>query len=201
VRDVAERWANFVLANLLWALLVIPVVTIPAATAGIFAVMTKRVRHKPSQLFDEFFSTMRRVWLKATIIGVIDAAIGGLLVLNMWIFQQMGALDVIGMLARSVSLFVGLILVLTNLYVWPLLVSSEMDLRQVIDTAIKLAAAYPLRSLGVLIGAVIPIVITIFLLPRGAFFFVTISTCVMIVVMGTWPVIRQHVPEDALISY
>ena len=41
-----EKWASFMLANLLWALFSLPLVTLPAATAGLFAVMSRLVQQR-----------------------------------------------------------------------------------------------------------------------------------------------------------
>jgi uncharacterized membrane protein YesL len=199
MREQAEKWANFALANLLWSLFLIPVVTIPAATAGVFAMMSRQARGKSAQLYEEFFGTMRRVWAKASLIGLINLIVGGLLLLNMWVFQQMPNLDLVGFLSRSVTLFGGLALVLTNLYVWPLLVVSEMPLRKLIETAYTLMFSHPLRSCAVLIAAGIPIAIGL-MLPRGVLLLVSVSACILIINMGTLPIIRQHVP-DAMLPY
>src|SRR5258708_36467537 len=99
-----EKWASFVLANLLWSIFVIPVVTIPAATAGLFSVMSKRVRGQQHELFAEFFGSMRRLWLKATIGAVGDLLLGGLLGANLCIFPMMSANDVVGIMSRSGTL-------------------------------------------------------------------------------------------------
>ncbi|HEX2907050.1 MAG TPA: YesL family protein, partial [Phototrophicaceae bacterium] len=62
-REHLDKWSMFILANLLWALLSIPLITFPAATAGLFATMSRWVRGKPPELFQEFFGGMRRYWL------------------------------------------------------------------------------------------------------------------------------------------
>jgi uncharacterized membrane protein YesL len=197
MREQAEKWATFVLANLLWSLCAIPIITIPAATAGLFAVASSQIRGKPSSLFEEFFGTMRRLWLKATAIAVLDLLVAGLLAANLLIFQLMRTLDVMGFLARSVSLFVGLALLLTNLYVWSLMVISDMPIGQLIETSFVLMFAQPLRSCGVLIVAAIPVAISL-LLPRGIFLLVTVSACAFIINRGTWPIIQRYVPERVL---
>lgn len=197
MREQAEQWANFVLANLLWSLCAIPVITIPAATAGLFAVMSGQMRGKPSSLFEEFFGTMRRLWLKATAIAVLDLLVAGLLAANLLIFRLMNTLDLMGFLARSVTLFVGLALLLTNLYVWSLMVISNMPIRQLIETSYKLMFAHPLWSCGVLIAAAIPVAISL-LLPRAVFLLVTVSACALIISRGTWPIIQRHLSQDAL---
>jgi uncharacterized membrane protein YesL len=197
MREEAEKWAGFVLANLLWILFAIPVITLPAATAGAFAAIAEQSRGKETHFFEAFFGTMRRVWRKATAVGLLDLLLGGLIVLNLWIFGRMGTLDVLAFLARSVTLFVALTLLLTNLYVWPLMVISDLPLRELIEIAAQLAFAHPLRSIGVLIGAAVPVAAS-FVLPRAFFLTVTISACVFIISRGTWPIIERHVPESAL---
>ena len=195
--EQAEKWASFVLANLLWVLFVIPVVTIPAATAGVFAVMSEQIRGKPPQPFQRFFGAMRRLWLKATVVALVDLLVGGLIAVNLSILGQMQAFDVMRILASSATLFVGLALLLTNLYLWSLMVISDMPLRQLIEMSYKLMFAHPLRSGGVLIAAAVPVIISL-LLPRAFFLLVTVSTCVFVINRGTWPIIREHIPETTL---
>ncbi len=197
MREQAEKWASFILANLLWCLFVIPLITIPAATAGTFALLAAWSRDQYTAPFETFFGTMRRLWRKATLIGLIDLALGGLVAANLSIVGMMNPFEVMATLARGVSLFVALALLLVNLYVWPLLVLSELPIRALIETSIRLMFLHPFRSIGVLLLAAVPVGISL-LLPRAFFRIVTVSTCALIITRGTWPVIRQHVPESAL---
>ena len=134
-----ENWASFVLANLLWSMFLIPVITIPAATAGLFSVMSKRVRGQQHELFQEFFGAMRRLWQKATVVALVDLLLGGLLVINLSIFPMMSATDVLGIISRSVTLFVGLMAVLVNVYLWSLMVVFERPLKQLFELSYKFA--------------------------------------------------------------
>ena len=77
-----EGWATFIFSNLIWALLSLPLVTLPAATAGLFAYMSGRARGVPGELFSVFLGAMRRLWLKATLLVGLDVALGALIVLN-----------------------------------------------------------------------------------------------------------------------
>ena len=197
MRDLAEKWAAFVLANLLWCLLAVPLITIPAATAGLFAGMGQRSRGQQSELFATFFGAMRRLWLKATVVGVLNLLIAGLIAVNFSIFRLMSTLDLVGFLARSVTLFMAFALLMINLYVWPLMVVTDFPVRRLVETSIVLVFAHPVRSIGVLIGAAIPMVISL-LLPRAVFLFVTVSTCASIITLGTWPIIRRYVPGGIL---
>ncbi|HLU09095.1 MAG TPA: DUF624 domain-containing protein [Oceanobacillus sp.] len=196
--DQVDKWSSFILANLLWCILSIPLITLPAATAGIFAVMSLRVRGKQPELFHEFFGAMRRLWLKATIVGLADLVIGGLVVFNAFIFPMMDMSNPIVFASRSMTIFIALALLLTNLYVWSLMVLYEdMSVKQLAKTSIKLVFAYPFWSIGTLIVALVPVIISL-VFPQIVFLIFTISCFVMIVNMGTWRVIRRHIPEEEL---
>jgi uncharacterized membrane protein YesL len=126
-----------------------------------------------------------------SIIVVLD------IVLNLMIFPHMDMSNPLAFLARSVTYFVCFVLLLVNLYVWSLLVVLDLPLKQLLETSVKLVFAYPVRSLGILVATAIPILISL-LLPQGVFLFATLSACTLIATMGTWRVIRRHLPEGEL---
>jgi uncharacterized membrane protein YesL len=189
-----ELWGTFILANLLWAILSIPLVTMPAATAGLFAVMSRQVQGKKPELFQVFFSAMREYWRKALTIVVIDLILACLIIANIQIFSIMGSMDPIAFLSRSITLFAALFALVTNLYAWSLLVVIDVPLRELLVLAVKLVFAYPLQSFGILIAAIIPVIISL-LLPQGMFALFTGSVTVYIITWGTWRVIRKHITE------
>lgn len=191
-----ELWSSFILANLLWAIVSIPLITLPAATAGLFAVMSGRVRGKESDLFGVFFGAMRSHWRGATAIMLLNLALGGITLLNLRIFALANAPDMLMFLSRSVTLFVGLIGIFANLYAWSLLVTTDLPLRELIILSFKLVFVYPLRSFAVFGAALIPVLVSL-LLPQGVFVLVTFSAIVWIITKGTWPVIRALTAEAA----
>jgi hypothetical protein len=193
-----ESWATFILSNLLWALLSLPLITLPAATAGLFAYQSGRARGVPGELLFTFFGAMRRLWLKATLLVLLGVAVGGLVVLNLSIIGRMDATgDPFAFIARSVTLFVALALLLVNLYAWPLLVLIEtLPIGGILRSSFTLAFLNPIWSLGVLAAAAVPILLGL-LLPRGILVFGAISACVWVINWGTWRVIRRHLPNDS----
>lgn len=191
-----ELWSSFILANLLWAIVSIPLITLPAATAGLFAAMSGRVRGKEADLFGVFFGAMRSHWRRATAIMLLNLLLGGTILLNLRIFALANAPDMLMFMSRSVTLFVGLIVLLANLYAWPLLVVADLPLRELIVLSFKLVFAYPLRSFIVFGAALLPLLISL-LLPQGVFALVTVSAIVWIIAKGTWPVIHALTTEVA----
>ncbi len=195
----AEKWASFVMANILWAILSIPLVTLPAATAGLFAYMSARARGYQPDLFPTFLGGMRQHWRKATVIALLDALIGGLVIANALIFPHMDfTRDPVAFLARSVTIFVGLALLMINLYAWPLLVLLDtLTLLETITSSAALVFAHPFWSVGVLIVVALPVLISL-LLPQGIFVLATASICALLTCMGTWRAIRQHLTPEQL---
>lgn len=186
------------MANILWAILSLPVVTMPAATAGLFAFMSARARGKHPNFFHVFFEGMRLHWYKASLIALLDVLLGALIVFNTLILAQMDVNgDPLAFLARSVTLFTALALLLINIYAWHLLILMEqLTVRQIVSSSARLVLAYPLWSGSVLVAAFVPLLISL-LLPQGIFVIATVSLVVWIICRGTWQIIRQHLTGES----
>lgn len=199
--DYVDKYASLIFANLMWVVLSLPIITMPAATAGLFAYMTERIRGKQPELIRVYFSGMRQYWRKATVIGVIDLIIAGLVILNLSIFSFMDSSgDIVAFIARSVTIFVALALVIVNFYLWPMLVLYEdPSLMTLLRNATGLVAAHLLLTIGMLF-VVITIIGVSLMLPRGVFLFGTISLCAYFISMGAWRAIRQHIPKTSTLA-
>lgn len=195
--EQVERYATFILANILWALFSIPLVTLPAATAGLFAVMVARVRGDRDDTIGTFFGGVHTHWRNATALGLLNLLGGGLVVINFAIFPQMDMrADPLALLARSVTIFAALALLMVNVYAWPLLVLFEdLSLRDLIASAVRLALARPFWSLLVVFAAAIVVGASL-LLPRGVLVLATASAVAFVVSWGAWRVIKQHVTDE-----
>lgn len=190
-----DKWGTFVLTNLFWIVLSFPILTMPIATAGLFKVMSKWVRGKQPEFFQDFFGGMRQHWLNALLIALLDMVAGAFVLMNTSILIQMEAADPFAIVARAVTVFAALLLLLINLYVWSLLVISQQSLYQIIQLSFKLVIVHPVWSLGIMIAAAIPILVSL-LLPKMIFLFVPISLSALLINRGTWQIIRQYIPED-----
>lgn len=192
----ADRAGTFILANLFWVLLALPIITIPLATAGLFATLAPWGRGKPSEIFRDFFIGIRDHWRKAMLIGLIDAGVGALIVLNISIFRVMNTAQPVALVSQSVTLFVALVALLVNLYVWPMLVTfDDLSLRDLLETAVKLVFAHPFASFGILLVTGVILLVSA-LLPGMFWVLAVFSTCAWFISWGTWRVVRGHVAED-----
>ncbi len=191
----ADRVGTFILANLLWVLLSLPIITIPLATAGLFATLAPWGRGKPSEVFRDFFSGVREHWRQAMLIGAIDLLLGGLIAVNFAIFRLMNMSQPVALLSQSINVFVGLVLVTLNLYIWPLLVTFDLPLRDLLETAVKLVFAHPVASIGMLL-VTLAILLVSTLLPAMFLLLASVSTCALFISWGVWRVVRGHIAED-----
>ena len=197
--DQLDKWLTPVMANLLWVALSLPLITLPAATAALFATMFYWMYGKQPEMFSQFFVTMRRCWLRSSLVVVLDLLVCGLIVVNLLIFQMMDMTHVLAFLSRSATVFVGLLLVLVNVYVWPLLAVWDVPLRQILSFALQLVFAHPLWSIGVALATLVPpIIASVLLLPAAVMLFGGVSCSAYIACWGTWQVARRYLSAGDL---
>lgn len=195
-----DRILTIVLANILWFVCAVPVVTLPAATAGLFAALAPLVRGRDAELFAAFFGTMRRQWLKSTAIVTADVMIGGVIVANFNILGIMNPPTLVFVLLGGIYIFLVIATLMTNLYLWSLLVLTDPPLRRLVTVSIQLAFAHPLWSLFTLGLALLPLVLAAFI-PPVLSVIVVFSTTVLIINWGTWQIIKQYVTPEELQSH
>lgn len=195
--SLVDRIMTVVLGNMLWFVCSVPLVTLPAATAGLFAVLVPLVRDDDAEIFATFFGTMRRQWFKSTVIAAADVAIGAWIVVNFNLLDMMDPPGPIFWLFRSIYVFLALATLLANLYLWPLLVLVDLPLCQLAAMSIKLALTHPVWSLFTLGVALVPLVLAAFLPPMLSVV-IMFSTTVLVINWGTWRFIKPQVaPGDS----
>ena len=197
-----DRWATFFLSNLAWVVFAVPIVTLPLGMVGLFQIMSLWTRGKQPEFFKDFFGAIRNYWWKALIIGLIDVVVGGLILGNLMILNIMGFSNLFVLFLASLTVFVALVLLMTNLYIWSLLVVAEFGLRRVLMLSLKLVLAHPFRTFGILVVGLLPLMLALLLkLPTLLWLLGLISFSILIINKGTWSVIRLYTPEAELLKY
>ncbi|MBI1280635.1 MAG: DUF624 domain-containing protein [Anaerolineaceae bacterium] len=191
----ADRAGTFILANLLWVLLSLPIITLPLAMVGLFATLAPWGRGKPSEVFRDFFGGVREHWRSAMVIGAINLLVGGLVALNLSIFRLMNMSQPVALLSQSITFFVALVLITVNLYIWPLLVTFDIPLRELLSIALKLVFVHPFASMGILL-ATVAILLGSTVLPAMFLLLGSVSACALTICWGVWRVVRGHIAED-----
>lgn len=195
--SLLDRILTVMLANVLWFVFAVLIITLPAATAGLFAVMAPLARNRDAEIFATFFGTMRRQWLKSTVIFLADVAIGALLVVNYQVMDALEAGRITFWLFRSVYVFVGLAALMVNLYLWPLLVLFDLRLRRLVSVSVRLAFGHPLWSLLSLGVTLLPFALAM-ALPILFSVLIVISVVVLLANWFAWQVIKQYATSEEL---
>jgi uncharacterized membrane protein YesL len=186
-----DRISGFAIINLLWLISSAFIIILPAATVGLFAVMIDMVRGKNSEAFTRFFGAMRQYGIKASVIGLIDAVLLGLVVFNFNLIPQMGLPPTIQYPFLGIMLFVGLLVVMVNVYIWILLVTYDLTLKTLMDVSITLSIAHVrwtawvlFLTIGVLsMGLVLPALVSVLIL---------FSSGAYIMAWGAWHIIQDY---------
>lgn len=186
-----DRIATFILVSLLWVAGAALLITLPAATAGLFAVLAPWVRGRDTELFSTFFSAIRRLWLRSTVLFVGDAVLLALAVINLQAINMMNVPDVVAYLLGGFNLFLALMLLMINVYIWPLLVLFDLPLRRLLHVAPRLALVHPLWSMAVVGLALIPVALS-FVVPVLLVLLFGAAAIALIVNWGAWRIIKRY---------
>ncbi len=137
-----------VLANLLWVVLCLPVVTAPAATAGLFHLARQIARGKDVSLRD-FFVGFRTRFFPAFKLGLVDLAALLVLWVNIDFYSHMrGGAVIPGMILAAAMVWVAAFFLLMHAHLYPLLAGGESSLPQLL----RKSALLTLDNLAFTIG-------------------------------------------------
>lgn len=169
-------------ANLLWLVTSLPLITLPAATAGLTAVMAAWVRNGRPDVPAVFFGAARRQFGRAALVALTDLALAAPMLLNLLIVERAAAPDPLLLAARGVS-FAGLLfLAAVNLLLWPSLERGGR-LLALWRRAATAVFSQPLRSLLVLAATGLVLGLGL-LLPRAMFLFFSVAAAAYVACWG-----------------
>lgn len=191
---------NFVLFNLLWVVGSLLIVTIPAVTAALFASVAPWARGQSIDApLHTFWHAIRRYWQKATVLGVIDLLLGGLIGLNLYFIWQGGFESVLAFPAFVVTSLFGLFLIVANAYLWPLLVTLDQPLRSWLKNGLRLSVAHLFWGIWVAVMGMTPLVVSV-ILPRILFLILSFAAAALLIYWGAWRVMKRYLDaEDYLV--
>ena len=193
----AERIGTFLLANLITAFLLMTVIGAPFGLLGLFAVMNEWVQGRQPELFRVYLGAIKRHWRVAIALGLIDLAAFGLIAFNLSLFPIMQMQDFFAVLSLTMTLSIGAVLLMANLYAWSVVSLLDLPLRGTIKLSLLLTLGRPLHSLLIAAAALLPLLFSL-TLPIAFLFILSLSVSAYIVARGVWWVLRLHFSRDQL---
>lgn len=191
-----ERVSTLVLASLAFWLFLIPMVTAPAALAGLIAAVGPLARGGDDDWLGLFWGAFRRTFGRALLLGLVDLVVAAILWLDIRFFWA-----VEHPAAKAAALLMGsmaILALLMNLYAWPLLVWYPQPLGPLLKRAFLLAAAHPFSALGGWLGAGL-VLFLLALLPGPLLALLPLlgpGLTAAILALAAWRVMRRYVGEE-----
>ncbi|MBM3263814.1 MAG: DUF624 domain-containing protein [candidate division Zixibacteria bacterium] len=153
--NVYDYAGTLIVLNILWAICALPVVTLPAATAGLFGVSNRIAGYEEVRLRD-FFTDMRRGFYRSFRLCAVYTTVLGLLGVNIVFYVRwMEPWLWLGVMLSGVMFWTGVFVALTGLYSFPMLMRIDGPVRQTLKTGALLTLDNPRISVLLLLAGIV----------------------------------------------
>ncbi|KMJ59105.1 hypothetical protein AB685_08555 [Bacillus sp. LL01] len=182
------NWAfNLVLLNLLWVLFSISGLLIAGlfpATAAMFAVLKQMIMEdEDTAVIKSFWNHFKSEFIMSNVIGYLVMMVGLILYLDIRVLQQMEN-GILQLVLASATVVIGILYLLTILYIFPIFVHFDLKLLQYPFHAVILAVAKPFHTIFLLAllavvayaYMVIPALILVFGISLAAYFMTKVAS-------------------------
>ena len=175
-----NKIVDCVFVSILWILFMIPIVTIGASTTAFYYTVNKVIRHHRSHVFREFFAAFKSNFKQSTIVWLITAAFGYVLVADcyvIWLEAKAGKVSLYTMLPYAISLA---LIIIWSFYVYGSIARFENGLKLTMKNCAFFVFRHLLRSIlilvvfAALIVGILFLPVVIFILPTICMFLITV---------------------------
>lgn len=143
-------------ANVLWFLFMVlglGIFGIAPATVALFAVNRKWVMGENDvPIFQTFWKVYKKEFVKANLLGLIVFLAGYIIYVDLAYFPPTNMVSVI---IRYIIIAVGVMFIVTTIYVFPVYVHYNGNIKSYIKFAFLFAFSYPLFTFAIIIGVMI----------------------------------------------
>lgn len=131
---------KFLVINLFYTLISLPVVTVGLANAGLTNIARNIARDKHSFGISDFKETIKKNWKQALPVGIINTVIFALLTADLFLFNTE---DLFGRIALGVAMGLLIIFIVMDFYIWTLMITFKFSLRQLYSNSFKFVMLSP----------------------------------------------------------
>ena len=135
-----RKFWDLTVANLLYVLVSLPVVTEGLGAAGLAYITRNFSREKHAFVASDFFETIRKNWKQALTVGIINLILAALIGFALW-FYFAAATDAVGFIVFAFVLLLALIFLCMRYYLFMLMVTFRFTLKQLYKNSLIMAMA------------------------------------------------------------
>lgn len=192
-----ESFWRIIGANLLFVLFSIPIVTIPAAWAGLTRVMSRFARDEHAFVFDDFLETFKKEFWRSLILGVITLAGGVLAYIAVFVYSRLLDNEVLSVGLTALVIVITLVFILIMAYAFVMLVSVDLPLKAILKNALALCIVKPFGSFMTLAVTFGVFFVAVYFFPAGLILtiFCGFSLVSFVTSFNAWPQINKYVIE------
>lgn len=150
--EFVHRFWQLVLLNVLYIIACVPIITIGPATAAMNYVCRNFTQRKPVFFFNDFVEKCKEHFRQGLIVGLIQLFASFLLVTSFlsWTSSSWGASEGWRTAAVIVIFLVGYMLFFGSFYLYPMMVSFDLTVKQLFYNSVILAMTQLWRNLVIL---------------------------------------------------
>ena len=139
--EFIHRFWQLVLLNAIYLLACIPIITIGPATAAMNYVCRNFSQAKPAYFFSDFIEKCKEHFKQGILVGIIQLAVGALLSTSLysWVYGEFDAPAIFRTVAVVVIFIFGYLLLFGSFYMYPMMVSFDLKIKQLIRNSVILA--------------------------------------------------------------
>ncbi|MBZ0281918.1 MAG: DUF624 domain-containing protein [Anaerolineae bacterium] len=152
IRHLNHKGHIYIWANLLWVGLSLPIITAPAAWAGLVK-MSHRAHTQPTASIDDFWEGFRENLKRGAVMALLNVVVIGINLFNLLSYASAPPTLPVLML-RWLWIFILVIWFMGQLFMWPLFYEMKQpSLVGALRNALVMIALNPVFTLGVGLGA------------------------------------------------
>ena len=135
-----DSLGDLFLLNIMFLVCCIPVFTIGAATTALYYNTLKMAENRAGYVYKDFLKSFKQNFKQATIIWMILLLLGAVLVADMLLASGFG--DAMGSVIALTALVIGVFLIITGIYVFPLLARFDNTVFKSMKNALIIAVRH-----------------------------------------------------------
>lgn len=171
------------------------------ATSGVFKIMKNFAQDKHAFIVSDFVQTFRENFRYASIIGIVDLLLLSSITAGIWVYPALAAQtgSKIMYVFLAVSLSVGITFIMMNFYMFPMLVSTDLSLKNIFKNSFALMFVELKRNIITLLitGAITALMALLVLFVNFAFIYILpffpFAFNTFLICFRSYPVIQKYV--------
>ena len=160
-----RRLGTILAGNVLWILVSIPIITIPAATGALFYLIQRVVSEEEDKAVEwashkDFWVGLRKHWVRSSVLGFLDLAILMVLIVSLQFYLTRPE-ELLRWLVGPILVFI-LLWMGMQIFLFPLLIQQPNEpILHVAKQAMFLVIGYPLFCLQLILVMVLLLIVSI----------------------------------------